>query len=59
LGSQRERGAAPHAFAKQVQAAIRNIRGATDVKTEQVAGLPILTVKLDRQALFRYGLSVG
>ncbi|MGX9392714.1 efflux RND transporter permease subunit [Nitrobacteraceae bacterium UC4446_H13] len=45
--------------AKQVQAAIQTIRGATDVKTEQVAGLPILTVKLDRQALSRYGLSVG
>jgi cobalt-zinc-cadmium resistance protein CzcA len=45
--------------ARQVEAAIRNIRGATDVKTEQVAGLPILTVKLDRQALSRYGLSVG
>jgi cobalt-zinc-cadmium resistance protein CzcA len=29
------------------------------VKTEQVAGLPILTVKLDRRALSRYGLSVG
>ena len=34
--------------AKQVQAAIRGIRGATDVKTEQVAGLPILTVDIDR-----------
>ena len=45
--------------AKQVQAAIQNIPGATEVKTEQVAGLPILTVKLDRQALSRYGLSVG
>jgi cobalt-zinc-cadmium resistance protein CzcA len=45
--------------AKQVEAAIRTIRGATDVKTEQVAGLPILTVKLDRQALSRYGLSAG
>jgi cobalt-zinc-cadmium resistance protein CzcA len=45
--------------AGQVQAAIRDIRGATDVKTEQVAGLPILTVKLDRQALSRYGLSVA
>ena len=43
----------------QVQSAIRGIRGAVDVKTEQVAGLPILTVKLDRQALSRYGLSVG
>lgn len=45
--------------AQQVQSAIRGIRGAVDVKTEQVAGLPILTVKLDRQALSRYGLSVG
>ncbi|RTM14589.1 MAG: CusA/CzcA family heavy metal efflux RND transporter [Bradyrhizobiaceae bacterium] len=45
--------------AKQVDGAIRGIRGATDVKTEQVSGLPILTVKLDRQALSRYGLSVG
>ncbi|MGO3928350.1 CusA/CzcA family heavy metal efflux RND transporter [Rhodopseudomonas pseudopalustris] len=45
--------------AKQVQAAIRDIPGAADVKSEQVAGLPILTVKLDRQALSRYGLSVA
>lgn len=45
--------------AKQVEGAIRNIRGATDIKTEQVAGLPILTVRLDRQALARHGLSSG
>ncbi|MGO4715384.1 efflux RND transporter permease subunit [Bradyrhizobium sp. 2TAF24] len=45
--------------ARQVQTAIQGLRGATDVKTEQVAGLPILTVKFDRQALSRYGLSVG
>ncbi|MBR1220221.1 CusA/CzcA family heavy metal efflux RND transporter [Bradyrhizobium sp. U87765 SZCCT0131] len=45
--------------AREVQAAIQGLRGATDVKTEQVAGLPILTVKFDRQALSRYGLSVG
>lgn len=45
--------------AQQVQAAIQGIKGAADVKTEQVAGLPILTVKLDRQALSRYGLSVS
>jgi cobalt-zinc-cadmium resistance protein CzcA len=44
---------------RQVQAAIQNIPGATDVKTEQIGGLPVLTVKLDRQALSRYGLSVG
>ncbi|BAM92699.1 heavy metal efflux pump CzcA [Bradyrhizobium oligotrophicum S58] len=45
--------------ARQVEAAIRGVAGATDVKTEQVAGLPILTVKIDRQALSRYGLSVA
>lgn len=45
--------------AKQVEAAIRGIRGASDVKIEQVSGLPILTVRLDRQALARYGLSAG
>ncbi|ABE62664.1 Heavy metal efflux pump CzcA [Nitrobacter hamburgensis X14] len=45
--------------AKQVQAAITSIPGATDVKTEQVSGLPILTVKLDRRALSRYGLSTA
>lgn len=45
--------------AKQVQAAIQGIKGVSDVKTEQVSGLPILTVKFDRQALSRYGLSVG
>ncbi|CAL74815.1 putative Multidrug efflux transporter; membrane protein [Bradyrhizobium sp. ORS 278] len=45
--------------ARQVEAAIRGIDGATDIKTEQVAGLPILTVKIDRQALSRYGLSIA
>ncbi|MEW6644242.1 MAG: CusA/CzcA family heavy metal efflux RND transporter [Pseudomonadota bacterium] len=45
--------------AREVQTAIQGLRGATDVKSEQVAGLPILTVKFDRRALSRYGLSVG
>src|SRR4051795_10341113 len=45
--------------AKQVEAAIRGIRGASDVKIEQVSGRPILTVRLDRQALARYGLSIS
>lgn len=46
-------------IAQQVNGVVRGIEGAADVKTEQVAGLPILTVKLDRQALSRYGLSLG
>ncbi len=45
--------------ASRVEAVVKSIRGATDVKIEQVAGLPILTVRLDRQALSRYGLSVS
>ncbi|MCK9908181.1 CusA/CzcA family heavy metal efflux RND transporter [Microbacteriaceae bacterium K1510] len=46
-------------IAGQVQQAIQTIPGAADVKTEQVTGLPVMTIKLDRQALSRYGLSVG
>jgi cobalt-zinc-cadmium resistance protein CzcA len=46
-------------IAQQVNGVVRAIEGAADVKTEQVAGLPILTVRLDRQALSRYGLSLS
>ncbi len=45
--------------AGQVQAVLQTIEGAADVKTEQVSGLPVLTVKLNRQVLSRYGISVG
>lgn len=46
-------------LARDVQSAIEPIRGIADLKTEQVAGLPVLTVKLDYEALSRYGLSVN
>jgi cobalt-zinc-cadmium resistance protein CzcA len=45
--------------AARVQAILQNVRGAADVKTEQTSGLPVLTVKLNRQTLSRYGISVG
>ena len=45
--------------AARVQAILEKVRGAADVKTEQAAGLPVLTVNLNRQALSRYGISVG
>ena len=45
--------------AGQVQAVLQTIKGAADVKSEQVAGLPVLTVKLDRKALARFGISVA
>jgi cobalt-zinc-cadmium resistance protein CzcA len=43
----------------QVQSVIQAIPGAADVKTEQVSGLPVMTVKLNRPALSRYGLSAA
>jgi cobalt-zinc-cadmium resistance protein CzcA len=46
-------------LAGSIQATVQQIPGAADVKTEQVTGLPVLTVKLDRAALARYGLAVG
>jgi cobalt-zinc-cadmium resistance protein CzcA len=35
------------------------MRGIADLKTEQVSGLPVLTVTLDYEALSRYGLSAN
>ena len=46
-------------IAGQVQRVMQGVKGSADAKTEQVAGLPVLTVKLDRPALARLGLSVG
>jgi cobalt-zinc-cadmium resistance protein CzcA len=46
-------------IAGQVQSVLQAIRGAADVKTEQIAGLPVLTIKLDRAALSRYGISAA
>jgi cobalt-zinc-cadmium resistance protein CzcA len=45
--------------AGQVQGVLNAVPGAADVKTEQVSGLPVLTVKLDRSALSRLGISVA
>src|SRR5216684_255265 len=45
--------------AARIQAVLQKVPGAADVKAEQASGLPILTVKLNRQALSRYGISVG
>ena len=43
--------------AAQVQQVMSQVEGASDVKTEQVTGLPLLTVEPDRQALANYGLN--
>ena len=42
--------------AGEIEAVLQTIPGAADVKVEQTTGLPMLTVRLDREALARYGL---
>jgi len=42
--------------ADEVVEVLRGIPGAADVKAEQTLGLPMLRVKIDRQAIARYGI---
>ncbi len=44
---------------QRVAELIEPVAGAADVKVEQITGLPMLTVELDRNALFRYGLATA
>jgi heavy metal efflux system protein len=43
---------------EQIEAIAQQVRGAADVKLEQITGLPMLTVTPDREALARYGLAL-
>ena len=45
--------------ANQIAAAMRGVRGATDVKVEQASGLPVLEIKVDKAAIARRGLNVS
>lgn len=38
---------------------LRKVPGASDARIEQVSGLPVLTIKIDRQKLARIGLNVS
>ena len=44
---------------EQIAEVLETIPGATDVKVEQVSGLPVLTVHIDRPKISRYGLNVA
>lgn len=46
-------------FADRIATEIRGIRGAQDVKVEQVSGMNQLDAIIDRSALARYGINVG
>ena len=47
------------AHAMDVLQALQTIPGVADAKVEQIKGLPILTVDVDRVAISRYGLSMA
>ncbi|MFZ5861355.1 MAG: efflux RND transporter permease subunit [Nitrospirota bacterium] len=44
---------------ESVEDVLGTIPGASDVKVEQVTGLPVLTITMDRDAMARYGLNVA
>jgi len=45
--------------ATQIAAVLKATPGAADVKVEQVTGLPVLTIDIDRPSIARYGLNVA
>ena len=45
--------------ANKIAAVLGKTPGAADVKVEQVTGLPVLTIDIDRRAIARYGLNVA
>ncbi|MBA2352796.1 MAG: CusA/CzcA family heavy metal efflux RND transporter, partial [Burkholderiales bacterium] len=47
------------ALGKQIEAVLETVPGAADVKAEQLTGLPVLTIKMDRRKMARYGLSTA
>jgi heavy metal efflux system protein len=47
------------ALGNQVAGVLTTVPGAADVKVEQVSGLPVLTLEIDRAAIARYGLNVS
>jgi cobalt-zinc-cadmium resistance protein CzcA len=44
---------------KQVEAILRGIHGASDVKLEQTTGLPMISIEPDRARVGRFGLNAG
>jgi len=45
--------------AAKIATTLGKVPGATEVKVEQSTGLPMLTVKIDREKTARYGLNIG
>jgi cobalt-zinc-cadmium resistance protein CzcA len=47
------------AKAKEVEKVLSAVAGASDVSVEQVTGLPVLTIEMDRESMARLGLNVA
>lgn len=46
-------------IAELISKQLKEVPGAADVKVEQVSGLPLLTIEINRDTLARYGLQAG
>ncbi|MCF6148285.1 MAG: CusA/CzcA family heavy metal efflux RND transporter [Candidatus Kuenenia sp.] len=44
---------------EKIASVLGKIQGASDVKVEQVTGLPVLTIQMNRKEMARYGLNVS
>jgi len=44
---------------KEIESVLSNIPGASDVRIEQITGLPIMTIMPNREIIARYGLNVA
>jgi len=44
---------------EKIAGVLEKIPGASDVKVEQVTGLPVLTIRINRKEMARYGLNVS
>ncbi|TKB87489.1 MAG: efflux RND transporter permease subunit [Nitrospira sp.] len=48
-----------HDKAEEIAALMQQIKGVKDIKVEQIAGQPYLTVDIDRQKIARFGINVA
>jgi cobalt-zinc-cadmium resistance protein CzcA len=48
-----------HDKAEEIARAMQDIEGVKDIKVEQIAGQPYLTIDIDRQKIARYGINVA
>lgn len=45
-------------YANKIAAIVKKVKGAGNVKVEQVSGLPVVTIDVNRRSIARYGLNV-